>query len=116
MRLLGLSIVTIVCCTVSVFATEVDVQCYSNSFRDLCTESYKNMCNGNGTDSEIWLIYRTFLEHFVVEPCCSLWMLMPNYHPWFFSILGSTAVGLSGIFPLMVIPLDGGDNLKSGGM
>lgn len=27
------------------------------------------------------------------------------YHPWLFAFLGSTLVGLSGIFPLLIIPI-----------
>lgn len=35
--------------------------------------------------------------------------------PWIGSIIGSLLVGLSGIFPLLLIHVDG-DNLKKGGM
>jgi len=38
-----------------------------------------------------------------------------GYHPWLMSAIGSFVVGLSGIFPLLVIPIDEGANLKSGG-
>lgn len=34
--------------------------------------------------------------------------------PWLFSLLGSTMVGLTGIFPLLVIPIEEGADLKSG--
>lgn len=36
------------------------------------------------------------------------------YNPWFFSILGSTMVGLAGILPLLVIPIEEGADLKNG--
>lgn len=34
---------------------------------------------------------------------------------WGYSLLGSVLVGLSGIFPLLVIPLEAGPSLKHGG-
>lgn len=37
-----------------------------------------------------------------------------HYYPWIFSLIGSMLVGLSGIFPLLVIPLEGGEALKFG--
>ncbi|XP_014208223.1 zinc transporter ZIP13 homolog [Copidosoma floridanum] len=37
-----------------------------------------------------------------------------EYHPWLFSMLGSVIVGLSGIFPLLVIRIDETDTLKQG--
>lgn len=36
-------------------------------------------------------------------------------HVWFLSLLGSIAVGLSGIFPLLVIPIEAGAALKTEG-
>lgn len=39
-----------------------------------------------------------------------------EYCPWIFSLIGSILVGLSGVFPLLVIPIEEGENLKSGGM
>ncbi|XP_047116214.1 LOW QUALITY PROTEIN: zinc transporter ZIP13-like [Schistocerca piceifrons] len=36
-----------------------------------------------------------------------------EYHPWVFSLIGSTFIGLSGIFPLLVIPIEEGANIKS---
>lgn len=40
-----------------------------------------------------------------------------EYCPWLFSLLGSICVGLCGVFPLLIIPIDEtGDNLKAGGM
>jgi len=38
------------------------------------------------------------------------------YSPWLFSLLGSICVGLCGVFPLLIIPVDdAGEGLKSGG-
>lgn len=36
-------------------------------------------------------------------------------HVWFLSLVGSVAVGLSGIFPLLVIPIEAGAALKTEG-
>lgn len=38
-----------------------------------------------------------------------------SYNPWIFSLLGSTMVGLTGIFPLWLIPIQDGVDLKTGG-
>lgn len=38
-----------------------------------------------------------------------------SYNPWIFSLLGSTVVGLTGIFPLWLIPIQDGVDLKTGG-
>ncbi|XP_016357601.1 zinc transporter ZIP13-like isoform X3 [Sinocyclocheilus anshuiensis] len=36
-----------------------------------------------------------------------------NLDVWFYSLLGSIAIGLSGIFPLLVIPIEAGTTLKT---
>lgn len=43
--------------------------------------------------------------------------LLPQmeYHPWVLSAIGSMVVGLSGILPLLVIPVETGANMKHGG-
>lgn len=38
-----------------------------------------------------------------------------NLDVWFCSLLGSIAVGLSGVFPLLVIPIEAGTALKTEG-
>lgn len=38
-----------------------------------------------------------------------------NLDVWFCSLLGSIAIGLSGIFPLLVIPIEAGTTLKTEG-
>lgn len=37
-----------------------------------------------------------------------------EYHPWVMSAIGSVLVGLSGILPLLVIPIDAGASMKNG--
>ncbi|KAL7298812.1 hypothetical protein TKK_0008553 [Trichogramma kaykai] len=37
-----------------------------------------------------------------------------EYRPWLFSIMGSVMVGLSGVFPLLVIPIDEAADLQTG--
>ncbi|KAJ9597936.1 hypothetical protein L9F63_011223, partial [Diploptera punctata] len=53
-----------------------------------------------------------YVPEFVV-PVVSM---LPNfeYHPWVFAVIGSTLIGLSGVLPLLVIPIGEGANLKSG--
>lgn len=50
---------------------------------------------------DLWTPWESTVEYFV-------------YSPWLFSLLGSTMIGLTGIFPLLVIPIDEGANLKTG--
>ncbi|RZC33379.1 hypothetical protein BDFB_012254 [Asbolus verrucosus] len=38
-----------------------------------------------------------------------------EYMPWLWAMIGSILVGLSGVLPLLVIPIDQTDNLKQGG-
>ena len=37
-----------------------------------------------------------------------------EYHPWVLSAIGSFVVGLSGVLPLLIIPLDAGASMKNG--
>lgn len=37
------------------------------------------------------------------------------YHPWLFAFLGSMLVGLSGIFPLLIIPVNDTTSLENNG-
>ncbi|XP_076246016.1 zinc transporter Zip99C isoform X2 [Calliopsis andreniformis] len=50
---------------------------------------------------EMWTPWETATEYF-------------EYTPWLFSLLGSTMIGLTGIFPLLVVPIDEGADLKTG--
>ncbi|XP_012538037.1 zinc transporter ZIP13 homolog [Monomorium pharaonis] len=53
-----------------------------------------------GADGE-WLPWHEVVSYF-------------TYNPWIFSLLGSTVVGLTGIFPLWLIPIQDGVDLKTG--
>lgn len=41
--------------------------------------------------------------------------LSGDYNPWFYAIFGTLLVGLTGIFPLLVIPVEAGHKLREGG-
>lgn len=41
-------------------------------------------------------------------------IILMDYHPWIMSVVGSVLVGLSGILPLLIIPLDETATLKTG--
>lgn len=43
------------------------------------------------------------------------WFFSMAYMPWAWAAVGSALVGLSGVLPLLVIPMDQTDNLKQGG-
>lgn len=43
------------------------------------------------------------------------WLLGNGNLSWFCAMIGSLLVGLSGVLPLLVIPIDETDNLKQGG-
>ncbi|XP_034237714.1 zinc transporter ZIP13 [Thrips palmi] len=53
------------------------------------------------------LYRRLFLE-------VSLLLPQMEYHPWLLSAIGSVVVGLSGVLPLLVIPIETGANMKHG--
>ncbi|KYN05338.1 PREDICTED: zinc transporter ZIP13 homolog [Cyphomyrmex costatus] len=68
------------------------------------------LCTHNCTDAEYpsilggideWLPWHEIVGYF-------------SYNPWIFSLLGSTMVGLTGIFPLWLIPIQDGVDLKTG--
>jgi zinc transporter 13 len=42
------------------------------------------------------------------------WLFAMDYVPWLWAMIGSILVGLSGVLPLLVIPIDQTDNLKQG--
>ena len=54
-------------------------------------------------EDELWLPWEFLNDHV-------------GYHPWFFSMIGSVFVGLAGILPLYIIPIDEAAGLKNGGM
>ena len=45
----------------------------------------------------------------------ALFLASEHTHVWLLSLAGSVAVGLSGIFPLLVIPIEAGAALKTEG-
>lgn len=51
-----------------------------------------------------------FLYEMITE---DMWNI--SHTPWLFSLIGSTMIGLTGIFPLLIIPIEEGANLKTGG-
>lgn len=60
----------------------------------------------NISDSDVW-----FKDvYFSVSNYCG-----PNYNPLVGSVIGSIIVGLSGIVPLFIIPIDGGVHFGKGG-
>ncbi|KAK9501838.1 hypothetical protein O3M35_012492 [Rhynocoris fuscipes] len=60
----------------------------------------------NTSDSDIW--FQNLI--LTVNPFSNL-----DYNPWLGSVIGSIIVGLSGIFPLLVIPIDGAANFTKKG-
>lgn len=59
----------------------------------------------NTSDSDIWFkdLYASVSDY------CG-----PNYNPLVGSVIGSIIVGLSGIVPLLIIPIDGGEHFGKG--
>ena len=61
----------------------------------------------------------SFFEHeWTTEELWAPWEVLSHYfeyQPWLFSLLGSAMVGLSGVFPLLVIPIDEAADLTHGG-
>lgn len=68
------------------------------------------------SEGAIWGVYKTLLNDYIPDSWITV-ISLPNfeYHPWLFSVIGSAIIGLSGILPLLVIPIEEGANLKSGG-
>lgn len=55
-------------------------------------------------DETFKYIYNEVFEYYVPEYFKDI-----GYTPWIFSLLGSALIGLSGILPLFVIPIETGD-------
>lgn len=51
----------------------------------------------------------------IVEDMFPNWMGHFVYLPWIGAVCGSVLIGLSGVLPLLVIPIDQTDDLKHGG-
>jgi hypothetical protein len=69
------------------------------------------------SEGTMWDVYKTFLIDYISDLWVAVVSLLPNfeYHPVLFSVIGSAIIGLSGVLPLLVIPIEEGANLKSGG-
>jgi len=52
-------------------------------------------------DEHFAMIYSNMMDNYVPEYFKSF-----EYTPWVFSLLGSVVIGLSGIFPLIIIPTE----------
>jgi len=59
-------------------------------------------------DEHFGMIYSNLMNQYMPEYIKSL-----EYTPWVFSLLGSVVIGLSGIFPLFIIPSN--ENLEKEG-
>ncbi|XP_063233380.1 zinc transporter ZIP13 homolog [Bacillus rossius redtenbacheri] len=81
----------------------------------MCSLQESDSCHVNGTNEDVWRA--TMLSHFIPEVVFTiLASLLPSveYQPIIFSMIGSSLIGLSGVFPLLVIPIEEGANLKTG--
>lgn len=56
-------------------------------------------------DETLQYIYSEVIERFIPECIKTIEF---EYTPWVFSLIGAALVGLSGILPLLVIPIDAG--------
>lgn len=56
-------------------------------------------------DETLQYIYVEVIERYLPECISSIEF---EYTPWVFSIIGAALIGLSGILPLFVIPIDDG--------
>jgi zinc transporter 13 len=84
---------------------------------DPMSASDTQFLRNNTSDGNVWGVYKTFASDYIPDAWIPVMSLLPNfeYHPWLFSVIGSAVIGLSGVFPLLVIPIEDGANQKSGG-
>ncbi|XP_043256975.1 zinc transporter ZIP13 homolog [Colletes gigas] len=69
------------------------------------------------TSAENCTDFAGFFYEIVMEDMWTSWdatMEYFQYSPWLFSLLGSTVIGLTGIFPLWIIPIEDGADFKTG--
>lgn len=72
-------------------------------------------CSSNGTASyQIGDLYRTVMDQLNSIDFLNSVIPTVDYNPMLWSLVGSFIVGLSGIFPLLVIPIEEGENLNKG--
>lgn len=67
------------------------------------------------SNSDVWLGLKLLTNQLYTMDVVNSVIPTFAYYPWVWSIIGSVIVGLSGIFPLLVIPIEEGANLKKGG-
>jgi zinc transporter 13 len=81
------------------------------------SEADTEFLRNNTSDGIIWGVYKTFATDYIPDAWIPVISLLRNveYCPWLFSMIGSAIIGLSGVLPLLVIPIEDGANLKSGG-
>lgn len=48
----------------------------------------------------------------LIEPLVPAFIKSAEYEPWVFSLMGSALIGLAGILPLIIIPVDTATNNK----
>ncbi|XP_018571155.1 zinc transporter ZIP13 homolog [Anoplophora glabripennis] len=65
------------------------------------------VCESNNTNIDG--SYREIMQDLVPS-----WIFALEYMPWLWAMFGSILVGLSGVLPLLVIPIDHTDDLKQG--
>lgn len=68
------------------------------------------ICTVDTNNSIIDESYKEIIRELVPGWICAL-----EYTPWIWAMFGSLLVGLSGVLPLLVIPIDQSENLKQGG-
>lgn len=73
-----------------------------------------NFRMANATEDGLFLIYNEIFKKFLPDSMV-VWAESLEYKPWLFAFFGSALVGLSGIFPLLVIPIDDKSSLTSNG-
>lgn len=68
--------------------------------------------NETSTEMNFWHSYDKLWDSYAPLPISSATLV--DYQPWIMSLLGSVLVGLSGILPLLVIPVEDTATLKTG--
>lgn len=76
------------------------------------SEEFLSVFNETSPEMNFWHSYDKLWDSYVPVPISSATLV--DYQPWIMSLLGSVLVGLSGILPLLVIPLEDTATLKTG--
>ena len=61
-------------------------------------------------DETLQYVYTELIQHYLPDYIKTIEF---EYRPWVFSIIGATLIGLSGILPLLIIPVDTGGKKNS---